>query len=734
MPENQQVFDQAMIAGDSAAWDQLWDKAIGAYARAVQESPANPKGYNSLGYALLQAKRYPDALRVYSRARQLDPNDPLPLEKSADVLERLGRLKEAAEQYIAVADVYIGQHQDVDKAIGNWERATLLTPGLLQIHFRLAQAYERTGKKRAAVLQYLTMAFYFQRNSDRTKALQSIERALRLEPANAQVLNAKRAIDSSEFIMLPRLDDDTRRSEDAPFADVEDKTNEDGPIGEATEGALAGLAEWVMSGDLSPAITQAIRGIELFKIQEWDAAVAAFQKAETQGLSYPTLYLLIGVSLLKLARWQDSEKYLLRAQASGEYLAGIQQGLGLAATGLKKTRAASEYLIKSLESVDVGLAMHEDEAGEIKAVYNALRSEIGGMQDADLADLNNELAKYLTGKAWRVQIQETRRALNERLRSGDTRLSELIKNRDVIETVTKIDRYMSNNMYRLAMDEAHHAIEKSPSALAVHQRVAQTLMEEGKIQDAIVKFNLVAQVYLARDDNASAAGILYEVIKIAPTDVNLRTTLIELLERQEKWDEILTEYIGLGHAYHELADMESARNTYNEANRLAQRLNAPIAKRAEILTRMAEIDMYRLDLRQAQRTYEQIRQLQPEDDGARKALIDIYHRLNNAIEATKELDSLLRLYAQNKRGDQILATLESLVAGRPQDLGLRSRMAAVYRQVGRKQDAITQLDALGELQLEAGLYQDACATIKLIISLSSGDTEQYKTLLQQLGC
>lgn len=734
MPGNQQLYEQAMALGDGYAWDQVWDKAIAAYARAIQERPEDPRAHNSLGFALLQTKRYADALRVYTRARQLDPNDPLPLEKGADVLERLGKLKEAAEQYIAVADVYIAQ-QDLDKAIGNWERATLLTPGLLQIHFRLAQAYERTGKKRAAVIQYLIMAFNFQRSGDKNKALQAVERALRLEPNSPQVLNAKRAIESGELIVLPKTDEERRTGEVAGIQAEENLINPEGPLGEVTDKALAELAEAALSGDISPAVTHAIRGIESMKIAEYGPAVQAFQKAESMQMSHPSMMMCIAAGLLKQQKWDEAKRYLTRIERSETYGAGIQHGMGLVAIGHRNQREAADRLLRALELVDIGLAMNPEESDQIKTVWTALSQSTVGMQDRDLANRNDQFIKALTGKDWKIGIQDTRRALAEHMRSGDAKeLIDLIGNKEIVESVGRIDRYLKNGLLKLAIEEAHYAIEKSPTSLPVHQRIAQVLMEEGKVQEAIVKYNLVAQSYLSRDDTASASGILYEVIKVAPTDVGLRTSLIELLERQEKWHEVLDEYIGLGQAYYELADMEQARATYNEANRLAQRLEAPLDKRVQVLKHIAEIDMSRLDLRQAQRTYEQIRQLVPNDEQPRRALVDIYYRLNNAIEATKELDGLLRLYAQSKRGDQIISLLESLIGSRPNDMGVRSRMAAVYRQIGRKQDAIAQLDALGELQLEAGLYQDACATIKQIVQLGPQDLEQYKTLLQQLGC
>src|SRR5690606_907748 len=115
--------------------------AIQSYGRAIHEYPDDPEAHIHLGLALLEVGRLQDALKVYSRAHQLAPQDPIPLEKSAEVLERIGRLREAAQQYINVAEIYFSQH-DFDKTMANWERATQLSPGLIAVHGKLAQLKE----------------------------------------------------------------------------------------------------------------------------------------------------------------------------------------------------------------------------------------------------------------------------------------------------------------------------------------------------------------------------------------------------------------------------------------------------------------------------------------------------------------------------------------------------------------------------------------------------------------
>ena len=56
---------------------------------------------------------------------------------------------------------------------------------------------------------------------------------------------------------------------------------------------------------------------------------------------------------------------------------------------------------------------------------------------------------------------------------------------------------------------------------------------------------------------------------------------------------------------------------------------------------MADIDMQRLDWKQAIRVYEQIRTLRPDDEGVRKNLIELSLRLGQPAQANAEIESYL---------------------------------------------------------------------------------------------
>jgi tetratricopeptide (TPR) repeat protein len=220
---------------------------------------------------------------------------------------------------------------------------------------------------------------------------------------------------------------------------------------------------------------------------------------------------------------------------------------------------------------------------------------------------------------------------------------------------------------------------------------------------------------------------------MAPLDISVRTNLIELLETEERWDEALDQYIDLADTYNQLGDFDMSRSTYSVAERLAGRIEASVEKIVRIKHRIADIDQIRLDVRKAQRAYEEIVQIAPDDERARRMLIDLSYRQGNQVEAVKRLDQLLGVYAKKQQVNRIVQLLDELVTMYPGDQNLRSRLAAIYRQLGRKKDAIIQLDALGELQLEAGQTDDAANTIRQIIALNPDGVEDYRRLLTQLG-
>lgn len=746
MPGDRNLYEQAMNAGHNAAWDKEWTAAIAAYGQAVQQFPDDAEAHIALGLALLEVGRLDDALKVYSRAHQLAPNDPIPLEKSADILERMGRLKEAAQQYINVAEVYLGQ-RDLGKAIMNWEKATRLTPGMVAIHAKLAQAHERLGDKVKAIREYQVLAANFQRLGDKDKAGKALQRALKLDDKNVATLNALRALESGAEISIPGEDKSAKSAESAkkktgPLAAASSSkapvgdSDPLGPMGEAMSDALGLLASYVIEGgQLDSAGADALQAMELQRQGVNAQAIEAYLRAANR-LNHPALKMNLGGLLVLENRNDEAIRHLPDAIANPRLTAGALHALGKAYFSVGKQKQAAKYLLQSLQAVDAALADDED-LDDMTTLYERLMNTLEGRSNEALAQINNRFIGLLGGKDWKQRIGETRRQLEDTLRDqGEEGVVDILtasRSDELTDAVGRIDKYMRQGLYTLAMDEAHRAVEFSPFYLPVHVRMAEIMMKEGRVRQAITKYNAIAKTFMVRGENDRAASILSEVLEMAPLDISVRESLIDLLESEQRWDEALDQYIDLADTHHQLGNFDMSRDIYTAAERLANRVSASAEKIVRIKHRVADIDQMRLDIRKAQKTYEEIIQIAPNDERAHRMLVDIHYRQNNSIEAIKKLDALLGIYARSKQSNRITQLLEELVTMYPNDTGLRSRLAAIYRQLKRNADAIKQLDALGELQLEAGQHQEAITTIRQIVALNPPGVEDYKRLLSQLG-
>jgi tetratricopeptide (TPR) repeat protein len=754
MPGNRANYEQAMNLGHSAAWEQDWVVAITNYGQAIREFPDDAEAHLALGFGLLEAGRLEDALKVYTRAHQIMPQDPIPLEKSADILERIGRLKDAASQYVNVADLYLAQ-RDLNKTIENWERATHLTPGLVAIHVKLAQAYERIGDKAKAVRQYLILAYNFQRLNDLDKAVKSCERALRLDRNNTLVLNTKRALEAGNPISMPAEDDarpmqggsrmdesvavkkkDRKRSTVQQAAAVEEN-NPLGPMGEAMSEALKLLATHVVeSGMMDAAGASALQALEYQRQGLNNEAIAAYKRAEPK-LKHPALKLNLGALLVLQDQPDEAVKQLGEAINSSQLAAGAYQALGLAYQKQKKYRQSIKWLIQSLQAVDAAQSLSDDEAVELTTTYERLGALLERQNDEVSSAISTRLADLLKGKDWKMRVPETRRQLDEtRREQGEQGVIDILvapHGDRLTSLMDAINRHLRQGLTTLAMEEAHYATEFSPFYLPVHERMAEIMMREGRVRQAIAKYNTIASVYMSRGDEDRAAKILTQILEMAPLDLAVRQNLIDLLEAREDAVALVPQYLGLADTFNQLGDADQARETYALAERTAARASAPVATQVQIKHKMADLEQLRTDFRRAQKIYEDIVQISPTDERALRQLIELHYRNGNQVEALKRLDELLRAYAREKNVNRIIVVLEDMVKQHANDMGVRSRLAAIYKQVGRKQDAISQFDALGELQLEAGLHKQAADTIRQIIALNPQNMDDYRRLLGQLG-
>ncbi len=106
MAGNKRAYHKAISKGLNLAWEGQWEQALIWYQKALAEVSDDPTVYHHLGLAYVQLERLDQALEAYQQAIHLDPEDPLPLARIADIYERLGQAREAADALLSLAKIY----------------------------------------------------------------------------------------------------------------------------------------------------------------------------------------------------------------------------------------------------------------------------------------------------------------------------------------------------------------------------------------------------------------------------------------------------------------------------------------------------------------------------------------------------------------------------------------------------------------------------------------------------
>jgi tetratricopeptide (TPR) repeat protein len=197
---NQARFQQALKRGFELNSAEKWQEAIPAFRAAINEFPQQPLPYAGLGEACFGLKQTDRALDCFKLAARYSGGNIEYLRKVADLQERLGRLTDASQTYLAAGEIHF-RRRELDDALANWERAIRLNPNLLAAHQRLAVVFQRLNDTKRAVREYLAIARILQMNGDEKKALQMCMAARRLDPENNDVRVAIRLIQHGDEII-----------------------------------------------------------------------------------------------------------------------------------------------------------------------------------------------------------------------------------------------------------------------------------------------------------------------------------------------------------------------------------------------------------------------------------------------------------------------------------------------------------------------------------------------------
>ncbi len=765
MPGRDDIFQKAMNDGHSAAWDQEWDKAVAAYRQALQEFPDHPKALNSLGLALYQLGNFEEALQTYMNVAKISPDDPVPMEKVAQLSERIGDLKMAVDAALRAGDLFLKQ-RDTEKALENWVRVTNVNPENAIAHSRLAQVHEKLGHTQQAVTEYLAIASIMQRAGSLEKTKEIVNKALSILPNSIEVKQAQSLLNAGQLLPKPlRGKGGTGPIRMAQVKELEKPKASSGmdPVAEARQKALTQLAELLFEfSDDSPtsqerkglsAIMRGTGGLSLQQSEQTkvimhlgmaiDAqtkgnetqAAEEFESALEAGFKHASLYYALGLLRFKGERTESAQRFLQNTVKHNDYALGSRLLLGqLLASKSRLNEAAMEYL-EALKLADA-TTVPADKSDEVSQQYEPLIEAHQNQQDESaLQKVCENINKLLMRPDWREQLHKMREQMPKQEGDMIAPLADVIlqaQSSSVLESMNRINQLARMGNLRSAMDEAYYAMQNAPTYLPLHMLMGDLLVQEKHEADAIIKYSTVAHAYSVRGEAVQATKILRRIIQLAPMDLGSRNRLIDQLIARGQVDDAIREYLELAAIYYRLAELDMARKTFTTALRVVQQGHASRDWNAHILQRMADIDLQRLDWKQALRVYEQLRTIAPDDESTRRQLVELNLRMAQTDKAMNELENYVTHLESQNKGDLAVLFLEDLINEHPDQVLLKRALAMLYFRVGRMDEAISILDTLGEKLMEIGNRQEALEVINQIVMMNPPNVEEYRKLLFQM--
>ncbi|CAG0936112.1 hypothetical protein TFLX_04978 [Thermoflexales bacterium] len=679
-----------------------------------------------------ERKQWEKALTEFQNALNEFPDDLAVLEKTADVYERLGRLEEAAQNYQTIANAESRQgHQD--QAVDFWERAIRLDNNLVDSHKNLAFVYGSQGKAKNAVRENLALARIYQQQNQLMDALGYVQAAYALDPANPDVLTA---------LELLRAAGVTTTEESA---ETEEAGTRGSPVDLTREKALSDLAETIFedgrpkTGKLNKNEADALitKAIDQQTQGNTSGAIDTYRRILAAGVDMPAVNFNLGLLYQENVRLDDAIQQFKHAVNFSEYRLGSLFALGELYRAKGQVDEALNFFLEALKIIDLG-TVNREQADDLIKVYESLAETYATKGEAQQAGtFVNTLVDFLSSKGWADKVAQARHRLDSLTEEGAPAISlaEILSLRDadaLLQSLSLMQELAKRGKYYSALEEAFMAIQRAPDYLPLHLRMAEMMFKNNQNDSAINKFLIIANTMAARGDNHQAMAIYQRILRLAPMDVNIRTKLIEMLMSYGQIDRALEQYLSLADTYYQLASTEKAREKYLEALAVAPRGSTGRLWTNQIMHKLGELDMERGDWRRALQTYEQIKKIDPGDDKARLNLVELYYKVQPQ-RALQEVDEVLKTYRTSGKAKRLVPFLEEQVRAHPKDIGLRARAAQVCIETGLKNEGITHLNTLGELQLNAGMTQQAIATIRAIIALNPPNVQAYQKLLAQIG-
>jgi tetratricopeptide (TPR) repeat protein len=674
---NQQRFQTAMLHGDRFSEEGKWLDAMKAYRYALAEFPNNAAAIIGFGKSALASNHKDVANKAFVQALKINPTNLEALQLMGDVQERRGQLDAAAETYLRMGNVYSAR-ADLDAAIDQWLRATRLASGHTGARMKLADALVQQGKTRLAAREFLTVAAIYQRQGNAAQVAKLIATAESLIPGDPGVQAALQAAEAGERIdpqkisdiapestgtveFFPEFSDDEEDpfGLDKLFAEPDEQNRFVGGLTEsARTRAMEQIANLVFEDSDNPGVLFIMQALDAQKHNDRLEAINIYRQAIENGVNMAALHFNQGLLHRELGQLSEAAESLEMAITDDSYAASAHFVLGEIYYATNDVELAVRHTVDALANIDMATVSGHRAYDLAQKYENYATQYLEQHNPQQIRQFLTTVQDFFASAGWEQKGYEARMRMNSLSDDDNTMsLAEFLETPEtevMVNTLATTSEYIRQKLFMSASEECLRAIQQAPSFLPLHARLAEILLKQNHTNEAITKYLYVSRVYKMRGQPDQAVNTLQKILKLAPMDVTVRSSLIDLFIDSDDLTQALDESLILADSYYQLAQVDRSLGKYDEAIKLAERVSDGQKWQEQALLRIADIYNQRFDWARATNALETLRRLRPDDEQicCASLSISITNKAGqNCRGLGSSLDALLGIYQRQNPVD-----------------------------------------------------------------------------------
>ncbi len=129
------------------------------------------------------------AIAIYKKINKLDPSKLDIYAKLADLYAKQGLAMEAKSQYQVLADYYL-KHGDPANALAIYRKISELDPNSINVHVKLADLYSQNSRTAEALKEYDRVGRMLLKRGMLDEAVQVFKKALKIDPSNSELVES----------------------------------------------------------------------------------------------------------------------------------------------------------------------------------------------------------------------------------------------------------------------------------------------------------------------------------------------------------------------------------------------------------------------------------------------------------------------------------------------------------------------------------------------------------------